>query len=130
MGNFRADNIRQQAFLNVDFLEVIGTRSYEYSLYRLLNRDEIVNEFIKQYKNDRSGRKAYQPAVLLRVIFAAYYRGITSSRQNDVFLQPVCHEARSKTGCLCECRNSGRDGGRPSRAVLQGEALNNPKLLW
>ena len=50
MGNFRADNIRQQAFLNVDFLEVIGTRSYEYSLYRLLDRDEIVSEFIKQPK--------------------------------------------------------------------------------
>ena len=56
MGNFRADNIRQQAFLNVDFLEVIGTKSYEYSLYRLLDRDEIVSEFIKQYKNDHSGR--------------------------------------------------------------------------
>ena len=80
MGNFRADNIRQQAFLNVDFLEVIGTKSYEYSLYRLLDRDEIVSEFINQYKNDHSGRKAYRPAVLLRVIFAAYYRGITSSR--------------------------------------------------
>ena len=50
MGNFRADNIRQQAFLNVDFLEVIGTRSYEYSLYRLLGRDELVSEFIKQPK--------------------------------------------------------------------------------
>ena len=80
MGKFRVDNIRQQAFLNVDFLEVIGTKSFEYSLYRLLEQDDILSEFIKQYKNDHSGRKAYRPAVLLRVIFAAYYRGITSSR--------------------------------------------------
>ena len=28
-----------------------------------------------------------------------------------------------------EVRNSRRDGGRPSKAALQGEALNNPKLL-
>jgi hypothetical protein len=27
------------------------------------------------------------------------------------------------------CRNSRRDGGGPSKAALQGEALNNPKLL-
>lgn len=80
MGNFRTDNIRQQTLMNVDFLEVIGNKSYEYSLYRLLEQDEIVSEFIKQYKNDNNGRKAYRPSVLLRIIFAAYYRGITSSR--------------------------------------------------
>ncbi len=31
-------------------------------------------------KNPKVGRKAYAPAVLLRIIFYAYYRGITSSR--------------------------------------------------
>ena len=80
MGKFRVDNIRQQAFINVDYLEVIGTNTFEYSLYRLLEREGILNAFIRQYKNDHSGRKAYPPAVLLRVIFFAYYRGITSSR--------------------------------------------------
>ena len=29
-----------------------------------------------------------------------------------------------------KCRNFRKDGGRPSKAALQGEALNNPKLLW
>ena len=80
MGNFKADNIRQQTLLNVDFLEVLGTNTYEYSLYRLLEREEILSAFKKQYKNDHNGRKAYPPAMLLRVIFFAYYRGITSSR--------------------------------------------------
>lgn len=32
------------------------------------------------YKNRNVGRKAYPPALLLRVIFYAYYRGHTSSR--------------------------------------------------
>lgn len=80
MANFKADNIRQQTLLNVDFLEILGTDTFEYSLYRLLEREEIVEAFISQYKNAHGGRKAYSPSMLLRIIFFAYYRGITSSR--------------------------------------------------
>jgi len=80
VANFKDDNLGQQVLLNVDFLEVLGTNSFEYSLYRLLQREELVGEFVAQYKNTHSGRKAYAPAMLLRIIFFAYYRGITSSR--------------------------------------------------
>ena len=80
MANFKADNIRQQTLLNVDFLEVLGVDTFEYSLYRLLEREEIVEQFVAQYQNAHSGRKAYPPALLLRIIFYAYYRGVTSSR--------------------------------------------------
>ena len=58
MANFKADNIRQQTLLNVDFLEVLGTDTFEYSLYRLLEREEIVEQFVAQYQNAHSGRKA------------------------------------------------------------------------
>jgi len=80
VANFKADNIRQQTLLNVDFLEVLGDDTFEYSLYRLLEREEIVEEFVAQYHNAHGGRKAYPPALLLRIIFYAYYRGVTSSR--------------------------------------------------
>jgi len=80
MANFKADSIRQQTLLTVDFVEVLGTDTFEYSLYQLLEREEIVSEFVKQYKNAHSGRKAYPPSMLLRLVFFAYYRGITSSR--------------------------------------------------
>ena len=80
MANFKTDNIRQQTLLNVDYLEVLGTDTFEFCLYRLLERKEVVSEFIEQYKNSVSGRKAYPPALLLRIIFFAYYQGITSSR--------------------------------------------------
>jgi len=80
VANFKDDNLGQQVLLNVDFLEVLGTNSFEFSLYRLLQREELVGEFVGQYKNTHRGRKAYPPAMLLRIIFFAYYRGITSSR--------------------------------------------------
>ena len=80
MANFKDDHLEQQVLLNIDFLEILGTTSFEYSLYRLLQREELLGEFIAQYKNTHSGRKAYAPAMLLRIIFFSYYRGITSSR--------------------------------------------------
>ncbi|MBQ0729426.1 MAG: IS1182 family transposase [Oleispira antarctica] len=40
----------------------------------------MVSDFYARYKNKNVGRKAYPPALLLRVIFYAYYRGHTSSR--------------------------------------------------
>ena len=80
MANFKPDNITQQTLLNVDFLEMLGENTFEYSLYCLLEREGMLSDFIKLYNNTHSGRKAYPPALLLRVIFYAYYRGITSSR--------------------------------------------------
>ena len=59
MANFKEDNIRQQTLLNVDFLEVLGTDTFEYSLYQLLEREELLSAFIAQYRNHHSGRKAY-----------------------------------------------------------------------
>ena len=80
MANFKPDNIVQHTLLDIDFLEVIGTDTFEYSLYRLLERNQILSAFEVDYKNDHVGRKAYPPKVLMRIIFYAYYRGVTSSR--------------------------------------------------
>ena len=80
MANFKPDNIDQHTLLDVDFLEVIGTDTFEYSLYQLLERKQILSAFEADYKNDHVGRKAYEPKVLMRIVFYAYYRGITSSR--------------------------------------------------
>ena len=87
MANFKDDNLGQQVLLNIDFLEILGSKSFEFSLYHLLQREDLVSDFIAQYKNTHSGRKAYHPAMLLRVIFYAYYRGITSSRAIESLCQ-------------------------------------------
>ena len=80
MANFKPDNICQRTMLDVDFVEVIGSDTFEYCLYQLLERDNILSAFEAAYKNDHVGRKAYQPKVLMRIVIYAYYRGITSSR--------------------------------------------------
>ena len=80
MPNFKPDNIHQRTLLDVDFLEVIGTDTFEYCLYALLEREQMLSAFEAHYKNDHAGRRAYEPKLLLRVILYGYYRGITSSR--------------------------------------------------
>ena len=80
MPNFKPDNIHQRTLLDVDFLEVIGTDTFEYCLYALLEREQMLSAFEVHYKNDHAGRRAYEPKLLLRVILYGYYRGITSSR--------------------------------------------------
>ncbi|NNE62586.1 MAG: transposase [Gammaproteobacteria bacterium] len=80
MSNFLDDNLNQSVFFDINYLEVLGDNTFEYCLYRLLERDELLEDFYRRYKNERVGRKAYPPALMLRIIFYAYYRGQTSSR--------------------------------------------------
>lgn len=80
MSNYLDDNLNQSVFLTVNYLEVLGDNTFEFCLYKLLTHTLNLEEFEKRYKNKKVGRKAYPPALLLRVIFYAYYRGITSSR--------------------------------------------------
>ena len=80
MANYLDDNLNQSVFLDVNYLEVLGNNTFEFCLYTLLTHKLDLEEFDRRYKNKKAGRKAYPPALLLRVIFYAYYRGITSSR--------------------------------------------------
>lgn len=80
MANFLDDNLNQSVFLTVNYLEVLGENTFEFCVYQLITHQLDLTEFTHRYKNKTVGRKAYPPALLLRVIFYAYYRGITSSR--------------------------------------------------
>lgn len=80
MPNYLDDNLNQSLFLNINYLDVLGENTFEHCLYTLLTHTLDLSEFESRYKNKKVGRKAYPPALLLRVIFYAYYRGMTSSR--------------------------------------------------
>ena len=81
MPNYIDDNVDQIVFLDVDYLNVLGEKIFERCLYQLLTHHVDLAVFDSAYKNKKVGRKAYPPAMLLRIVFYAYYRGITSSRR-------------------------------------------------
>ncbi|NRB42845.1 MAG: transposase [Pseudomonadales bacterium] len=80
MANLLTDDIHQTFFISEHYLDILGDNTYEYCLYKLFSGKIDLCEFEAKLKNYRTGRKAFPPALLLRVIFYAYYRGITSSR--------------------------------------------------
>ena len=80
MANFIDTNINQTVLMDINYLEQLGTNNFDFYLYTLLNKVGMLDSFLERYKNDKVGRKAYPPELLLRVIFCAYYRGVTSSR--------------------------------------------------
>ena len=81
MPNYIDDTIDQVVFLDVDYLKVLGNNTFERCLYELITHKLDLSVFDSAYHNKKVGRKAYPPALLLRIIFYAYYKGITSSRR-------------------------------------------------
>jgi hypothetical protein len=59
MSNFLDDNLNQSVFFDINYLEVLGSNTFEYCLYHFLENDEIVSEFYARYKNKNKSRKAY-----------------------------------------------------------------------
>jgi hypothetical protein len=50
MSNFLDDNLNQSVFFDINYLEVLGSNTFEYCLYHFLENDEIVSDFYALYK--------------------------------------------------------------------------------
>ncbi len=75
-----------QGILSPLFLcQQIHEGTFEYTLNTLIDDVLDLSSFYKRYKNDKTGASAYDPAILLKVIFLAYSRGVTSSRKIEEF---------------------------------------------
>lgn len=69
----------------------------EYAIHELIEDRVDTSIFDGKYNNDQTGRKAYDPKVLLKVVLFAYSRGILHSRrmeracrENVIFMALAC----------------------------------------
>ena len=51
MGNFIDTNMNQTVFLDINYLEQLGTDNFDFYMYTLLNQPSIVDDFLSRYKN-------------------------------------------------------------------------------
>jgi len=65
---------------------MLGT--LEFAIHTLIENRLDMSVFDEKYKNDDTGRSAYSPKVLLKVVLLGYSRGLISSRQ----LERACNE--------------------------------------
>jgi transposase len=88
MPRFKPYDYRQTVMLPIDFERQILPGTFEYSVHYLVDNELDLSLFNSRFANDDTGRPAYDPAILLKIVLLAYSRGVTSSRK----IEALCRE--------------------------------------
>jgi transposase len=88
MARYQHYNYQQTKMLPINFSEQILPGSFEFTVHYLVDHELDLSPFNERFSNDETGRPAYDPAILLKIILVAYSRGITSSRK----IERLCRE--------------------------------------
>jgi transposase len=74
--------------LPISFDRQIMPGTFEEAINQIVDKHIDLTIFESRYKNDETGRCAYDPAILLKIVLLAYSRGITGSRK----IEQACNE--------------------------------------
>jgi transposase len=88
MPRFKEYSYDQSVMVPVSFDRQILPGTFEHSVNYLVDEKLDLGIFDSRYKNDDTGRPAYDPAILLKIVLLAYSRGITQSRR----IEALCRE--------------------------------------
>lgn len=75
MPRFKPYDTSQNLLVPVNLAEQLVSGSFEYTLNSLVDHEIDTSIFHEHYNNDETGRLAYNPAMLLKVVSFAYSRG-------------------------------------------------------
>ena len=97
MAKFKAYDYRQRVLLPVSLEDQLMPGTLEFAIHTLVEKRLDMSIFEGKYRNDETGRAAYDPKILLKVVLLAYSRGLISSRkieqacrENVVFIALAC----------------------------------------
>jgi len=88
MPRFKDYDYNQSVMVPVSFDRQILPGTFEHSVNYLVDEKLDLSIFDSKFKNDDTGRPAYDPAILLKIVLLAYSRGVTSSRK----IEALCRE--------------------------------------
>ena len=88
MARYKYYSYEQGQFIPVQFDRQILPDTFEYALDYIVDNIMDVSIFEGRIKNDETGAPAYDPRVLLKIVFYAYARGIITSRD----IERACQE--------------------------------------
>jgi transposase len=97
MAKFKAYDYRQRVFLPVSLEDQLLPGTLEFAIHTLVDTRLDISSFEQKYRNDETGRRAYDPKLLLKIVLVGYARGLLSSRkieqacrENVVFIALAC----------------------------------------
>ena len=97
MAKFKTYDYRQRVLLPVSLEDQLMPGTLEFAMYTLVGTRLDMSVFEGKYRNDATGRAAYDPKIILKVVLLAYSRGLVSSRkieqacrENVVFIASAC----------------------------------------
>ncbi len=80
MARYRIRRRQQMIMVPVNLDDQLQLGTFEHAIDYILDRHIDLTGFDCRYHNDETGRPAWDPAVMLKIILFAYSRGIVSSR--------------------------------------------------
>jgi transposase len=100
MPRYKPYDYAQLRLIPVSLEDQLMPGSLEYAIHDLIEERIDTSVFDERYRNDETGRRAYDPKVLLKVVLFAYSRGILHSRrierackENVTFMALACGQA-------------------------------------
>jgi len=99
MAKYKRYDYSQSVLIPVSLGEQLVPGTLEFAIHTLVDRRMDMTVFNDNYQNDETGRSAYNPKILLKVVLLGYSRGLTSSRQieracceNVLFMAMSCNQ--------------------------------------
>ena len=97
MPRFKPYDYKQLLMVPVSLEAQLAPGTLEYAIHHLIEERVDTSGFEAQYHNEATGRTAYDPKVLLKVVLLGYSRGLMSSRkleaacaENIIFMALAC----------------------------------------
>jgi len=88
MPRYKPYNYSQTVMIPVCLTDQLVPGTFEFAIHKLVDERVDVSCFDEKFNNDETGRPAYDPKVILKVVLLAYSRGIIPSRK----IERACHE--------------------------------------
>jgi transposase len=97
MAKFKGYDYSQMVMLPVSLEEQLMPGTLEFAIHTLVETRMDLSRFEDRYGNDETGRSAYDPKILLKIVLLGYSRGLVSSRkieracrENVIFIALCC----------------------------------------
>jgi transposase len=81
MARYKDRNDKQMMWIGISLEDQIMPGTLEFVMHTLVEKRMDLSRFDAKYCNDETGRLAYDPKVLLKIVLLAYSRGLTGSRK-------------------------------------------------